>query len=105
MAEYIQVSTTTETRDDAEKIAKGLVEKRLAACVQLIGPVVSTYRWEGRVNEEEEGLLIIKTRNELYEELEKTIKYMHSYEVPEIIASPIVKGNKDYLAWLEKEVK
>jgi periplasmic divalent cation tolerance protein len=105
MADYIQVSTTTENEEDARKIARELIEKRLAACVQRIGPIKSTYWWEDKVNEEEEWLLIIKTRDEMFVEVEEAIKGGHPYEVPEIIASPIIKGNKDYLDWMEEEIK
>ena len=105
MADYIQVSTTTENEEDARKIARELIEKRLAACVQRIGPVKSTYWWEDKITEEEEWLLIIKTRDGMFGEMKEAIKGVHPYEVPEIIASPIIKGDKDYLDWLEKEVK
>ncbi|MFC1863889.1 divalent-cation tolerance protein CutA [Thermodesulfobacteriota bacterium] len=104
MADYIQVSTTTENKDDAKKIARELVQKRLAACVQTVGPILSTYWWEDKVNEEEEWLLIIKTGNKMYGEVEEVIKEMHPYEIPEIIASPVIKGSKDYLEWLEKVI-
>lgn len=105
MADYIQVFTTTENEEDARKIARELIEKRLAACVQRIGPIKSTYWWKDKVNEEEEWLLIIKTCDEMFGKMEEAIKGVHPYEVPEIIASPIIKGNKDYLDWIEKEVK
>ena len=105
MADYIQVSTTTENEKDAGLIARKLIERRLAACVQRIGPIKSTYWWEDKVNEEEEWLLIIKTSDGMFGEMEEAIREMHPYEVPEIIVSPIIKGNKDYLNWIEKEVK
>ena len=105
MADYIQVSTTTENEEDAGIIARKLIEKRIAACVQRIGPIKSTYWWKDKVNEEEEWLLIIKTSNEMFGEMEEAIREVHPYEVPEIIASPIIKGNKDHLNWIEKEIK
>ena len=105
MEEYIQVFTTTEKKEDAEKIAKTLVEKRLAGCVQIVGPIESTYWWKGNVETAEEWLLFIKTRKNLYEELEKAVKEIHPYETPEIIAMPIVTGSKDYLEWLRNELK
>ena len=105
MEEYIQVFTTTEKKEDAEKIAKTLLEKRLAGCVQIVGPIESTYWWKGNVETAEEWLLFIKTRKNLYEELEKAVKEIHPYETPEIIAMPIVTGSKDYLEWLRNELK
>ncbi|RLG05693.1 MAG: divalent-cation tolerance protein CutA [Thaumarchaeota archaeon] len=103
--EYIQVFTATERREDAEKIAKAVVEKRLAGCIQILGPITSIYWWKRGVERAEEFLLFIKSKKELYEELEKTIKEMHPYETPEIIAIPIVTGSKDYLEWLKNELK
>lgn len=100
MADYIQVFTTTEKKEDAVRIAKILLEKRLAGCIQIIGPVSSLYWWKGKMEESEEWLCIIKSEKSLYNELEKTIKDNHPYEVPEIIAVPIIMGNQDYLDWL-----
>ena len=105
MEEYIQVVTAIEKREDAEKIAKALVEKRLAACVQILGPIVSTYWWKGTIERAEEWLCIIKSKKKLYEELEKSIKEIHPYETPEIFALPVVAGSKEYLKWLSNEVK
>lgn len=105
MTEYIQVVTTVEQRTDAEKIAKSLLEKRLAACVQIIGPLVSYFRWQERLDSSREYLCLIKSRNDLYSELEAVIKSMHPYEVPEIIATPIIKGGTDYLGWLAAELQ
>ena len=105
MEEYVQVVTTTEKKEDAEKIAKAIAEKRLAGCIQIIGPITSTYWWKGNVETAEEWLLFIKSKKNFYEELEKAIKEIHPYETPEIIAMPIVAGSKDYLEWLENELK
>ena len=105
METYIQVVTTTETKEDAEKIAKALVEKRLAACAQLVGPIVSTYWWKENVETDEEWQCIIKSKKSLYGEVEKAIKMIHLYETPEIIALPIVSGSDDYLEWLNSELK
>jgi periplasmic divalent cation tolerance protein len=105
MDEYIQVFTTTEKREHAEKIARALVEKRLAGCVQIVGPVVSTYWWKGKVEIAEEWLCFIKSEKSLFNELEKAIKEVHPYETPEIIAIPIVEGSKNYLEWLKRELK
>lgn len=105
MGTYIQVTTTTETKEQAQIIARHLVDKKLAACVQILGPITSTYRWKGKVEIAEEWLCLIKTREELYSEVEKAIKILHSYETPEIIAIPIVQGTPGYLNWLEEETK
>lgn len=105
MEEYIQVLTTTGKREDAEKIAKALIEKRLAGCTQIVGPITSTYWWKGNVETAEEWLCFIKSKKALYQELEKVIKEIHPYEIPEIIAMSISAGNKDYLEWLNNELK
>jgi periplasmic divalent cation tolerance protein len=105
MTDYIQVSTTTEKKDDAEMIAREVVERRLAACSQVVGPIGSTYWWKEKIEETQEWLCIMKSRNALYHELEKAIKGIHPYEVPEIVALPIVAGSEDYLDWLNQEVK
>ena len=100
MTEYIQVLTTVENKADAEKIAETLVEKRLAACVQIIGPLISYFQWQGKLDTAGEYLCLIKSRNDLFAELEGAIKGLHPYEVPEILASPVLKGSKDYLDWM-----
>ncbi len=105
MKSYIQVTTTTESKEQAQTIAQNLVSAKLAACVQILGPITSTYRWKGKVETAEEWLCLIKTREGLYEELEKEIISLHSYETPEIIAVPISKGSADYLSWLDAEIK
>jgi len=102
---YIQVFTTVEKREDARKIAGQAVEKRLAACVQVLGPITSTFWWDNKIDEAEEWLLIMKTRNDLYDDLERLIRGLHPYEVPEILASPIVSGYQGYLDWLDREVR
>ena len=92
--------TTTETKEEAQKIAQYLVEQGLAACVQITGPMESTYRWKGKVETANEWLCLIKTREELYDKVETAIKKLHSYETPEIIAVPIIKSSSEYLNWL-----
>ncbi|MGZ3595887.1 MAG: divalent-cation tolerance protein CutA [Syntrophales bacterium] len=104
MKSYIQVVTTTDNKEDAEKIATLLVEKRLAACVQIAGPITSLYRWKGNVEKTQEWQCWVKSKKILYKEIEKAIKSVHPYEVPEIIAIPIVAGSRGYLEWLENEV-
>lgn len=103
MSDHIQVMTTVDDRGAADRMAQGLVERRLVACAQILGPVRSTYRWEGGVAEDEEWLLFLKTRQEIYAELEEAIKELHPYTVPEILAVAVWAGNADYLHWLDEE--
>ena len=81
------------------------MEKRLAGCVQIVGPIVSTYRWKEDIAKTEEWLCLVKSKKDLYEELEKSIKELHTYETPEIIALPIIAGSKDYMKWLSNELE
>lgn len=94
------VYTTCATEHEARHIARVLVEERLAACVQRLPGLLSTYVWKGEVRDDPEVLLIIKTRSGLYPQVEARIRALHSYEVPEIVALPIETGSGDYLAWL-----
>jgi periplasmic divalent cation tolerance protein len=105
MSDYIQVMTTTEKKEEAQRIARVLVEKRLAGCVQVLGPITSTYWWQDQVESAEEWLCFIKSSRQLYPELETTITEVHPYDTPEIIATPIVTGSRDYLSWLAGELK
>jgi len=105
MAEYLQVITTTPDKEAATRIAQESVEARLAACAQVLGPIQSTYWWEGSIESAQEWLCIMKTKKSLYTELEAAICQMHTYEVAEILAMPVVDGNADYLAWLGSELK
>jgi periplasmic divalent cation tolerance protein len=105
MPEYIQVVTTTAHREDAESLARALVEARLAACVQVIGPIQSTYRWHGAIETAQEWQCWAKSRLDLYDQIEAVIRRLHPYEVPEILAVPVLAGSKSYLAWLDQEVK
>jgi periplasmic divalent cation tolerance protein len=98
--EYLQVTTTTSSEEEARRIAAALVERRLAACVQVIGPIESHYRWRGEVETEREWLCLAKTEASRYPELEATIRGLHSYEEPELVATPIVAGSKGYLDWI-----
>ena len=100
MSDPIIVLVTCSSEEEALKIARSLVEERLAACVNLISPVRSIYRWEEKIWDERECLLVIKTQKQRFEELEGMVKSLHSYSVPEIIALPIVKGTSSYLDWL-----
>lgn len=104
MKTYIQVTTTTETRQQAHAIAQYLVEAKLAACVQITGPITSIYRWNGKVENTQEWLCLIKTQDDLYNKVEEAIKSLHPYETPEIIATPIIKGSKEYMNWIDDEL-
>ena len=105
MSEYSQVATTVATEKEATAIAALLVEQRLAACVQVVGPMTSHYRWQGKIEMAGEYLCLAKSRAALYPEIEAAIKTIHPYEVAEIIALPIIAGSKEYLAWLAAEVR
>jgi periplasmic divalent cation tolerance protein len=104
MKSYIQISTTTETKEQAQTIAQHLVENKLAACVQITGPITSIYHWKGKMENTQEWFCLIKTRDDLYNKVEAAIKSLHPYETPEIIAVPIVKGSKEYLNWIDEEL-
>ena len=105
MTDYIQVLTTTERKEDAQAIARSLVQRRLAACVQVVGPITSTYHWQGKIETSQEWQCWAKSRWGLYEEIERAIRQLHPYEVPEILALPILAAGESYLAWLDAEVK
>ena len=105
MTDYIQVVTTTEHKEDADAIARLLVENRLAACVQVAGPVTSTYRWQGKIETSQEWQCWAKSRREFYPQVEQAIRARHPYEVPEILALPILAGSPAYLAWLDEQVR
>jgi periplasmic divalent cation tolerance protein len=104
MTEAIQIATTTGTKADALKIAAVLVEQRLAACVQVGGPITSCYRWQDRVESADEWLCTIKTTAALFGRVEQRIRELHPYDEPEIIATPIVAASQTYLAWLRRQV-
>lgn len=98
------VLSTCGSAEEAERIARGLVEKRLAACVNIIPAVRSIYRWKGALEDEQEVLLLIKSSRALFEEVRGEIEKMHSYEVPEVIAVQIVDGAEAYLEWMGREL-
>ena len=105
MIEFLYVVTTTAEKDDARKIADHLIKARLAACVQVHGPIDSTYRWEGAIHHDTEWLCVAKTDSEKYADLEREIKRLHTYSVPQIIALPIIRGSQTYLDWLAAELR
>jgi len=104
MTGFIEVRTTTSKRDEADEIAMRLVEAKLAACVQVVGPISSTYRWKGKVENESEFLVLIKTRSDMFPEVRMFIERNHSYDVPEIISVPITGSSGPYLDWMEQNI-
>ncbi|WP_456406449.1 divalent-cation tolerance protein CutA [Caldithrix abyssi] len=102
--EIVVFCTTPDTKT-AEAIAQKLVENGLAACCNLIPGLTSIYTWKGKVQKDAEVLMMIKTDDRQYEKLEQTIKELHPYEVPEVIALDIKKGSKDYLKWIQEVVR
>ena len=101
MEQFRIVLTTASSHDEAKRIAKALVEGRLAACVNLVGGVESIYRWQGEVEEAAEVLLLIKTNVEKIEALETAVRHLHSYEVPEFLIFEVNGGSAAYLKWLD----
>ena len=104
MNDFIVVFVTVASPDEGERLARALVEERLAACVNRLRAVQSVYRWQGQVEQSEEELLIIKTKRDLFGRLKKRVQQLHSYSVPEILALPILEGSESYLRWLEEEL-
>jgi periplasmic divalent cation tolerance protein len=100
--EAILVLITTATREEADRIARELVGQRLAACVNIIPQVRSIFSWENKVSDEEEVLLTVKTRRSRFRQLAVSVKALHSYRVPEIIAVPILEGSANYLSWIDE---
>lgn len=103
-SDQVVVLITAGSQEEAQKIAGALLERRKAACVNIVPRVDSHFRWEGKLETDQEVLLIIKTRASLVDELVDLVRSVHSYDVPEVIALPIVGGNQDYLAWVDEEV-
>src|SRR5262249_46222336 len=97
--------TTIGSKSEAEVLARALVERRLAACVNMVESVGSVYRWKGEMESSKEVLLIIKTTDELFELVRNAIRELHPYELPECISFPIDKGSEAYLAWIEENVQ
>jgi periplasmic divalent cation tolerance protein len=104
-AEAIQVVTTTAERKDADALAKAVLDKRLGACVQISGPIDSSYWWNNRLETAREWTLTIKTRRDLYKPLEKLLLELHPYDQPEIIATACVEISAGYQKWLSEQVK
>ncbi len=104
MSENLVVLVTAKDKAEARRIAKRLFQKKLIACVSFI-PIESMFVWEGELQEEEEVLLIIKTRTDAFDEVATNVKIAHSYDTPEIIALPVQFGSREYLKWIEHVVK
>ncbi len=105
MADFIQVITTVDSEEDAQNIAGAVVGERLAACAQIIGPISSVYHWNDTIENAEEWMLVIKSRSDLFSELSGLIQQLHPYDVPEILATPIVAGGASYLEWMAGQLK
>lgn len=105
MTDKIVILVTTGNLRESRRIARRLVQSRLAACVNITQPVRSVYRWEGKVAEDREFLLIIKTSRKRFAEVKSTVLKIHSYTTPEVISLPILEGSESYLAWLDHSVK
>jgi periplasmic divalent cation tolerance protein len=97
---YIIVLVTTANKEEAEKIAQHLLEARLIACANIIGPVQSHFQWSGKLEKAEEYLILMKSRRDFFAKLSEAMKALHSYEVPEILVLPVVEGSKAYMDWL-----
>lgn len=105
MTDYRIVLTTAGSAEEGERIASALVEAQLAACVNIIAPITSVYRWKGAVQKEQEWLLLIKTTTSAFEKVSQKIRELHSYDLPECIQIPIEAGSAEYLTWIGENVK
>jgi periplasmic divalent cation tolerance protein len=104
MTDKIVVLSACDSEEQARRVAHALVEQRLAACVNIVPGARSIYRWKGQVKDASEWFLIIKSRRDLMDQLRAAIGRVHSYEVPELLAVPVVDGSEEYLAWLDREL-
>jgi periplasmic divalent cation tolerance protein len=104
MSEHLLVITNVGNEEDAAKVARGVVESRVAACVNIVSSVRSFYQWKGNLEDERELTLLMKTRADRYSDLEAVIHELHPYEVPELIALPIERGSAAYLGWVDENV-
>ena len=101
---YIVVLITAKDAEEAQKLAKALLKRRQAACVNILPEVNSYFWWQDKLDSAKESMLVIKTKESLLSDIIKSVKKLHSYAVPEIIALPIIGGNEDYLEWIDHEV-
>lgn len=105
MADYIQVETTTDSREEASTLSTSAVRARLAACAQIMGPITSTYWWEDQVEQDDEWLVLMKTTADCLDALTAHLNEHHSYDVPEVVAVPITGGSRGYLSWVTDETR
>ena len=105
MTEYCVIYCTVSSDQEGRLIADSLVQKNLAACVNMITPVRSLYTWKGETCDDEERLLIIKSRASIFEKVRNDIRALHSYDVPEIIAMPILQGDDEYIKWMDENIE
>ncbi|MFQ5965353.1 MAG: divalent-cation tolerance protein CutA [Candidatus Scalinduaceae bacterium] len=105
MSNYIVIFITAGSINEAKKIGRTLVEEKLVACSNIISTIRSIYRWKGKICDDKEALIILKTRKRLFKQIEARVNELHSYEVPEVIAFPIIEGSEKYLSWLTDETK
>jgi periplasmic divalent cation tolerance protein len=105
MTDYVQVLTTAGSEEEADRIGAALIEARLAACVQVAGPIASRYRWRGELEQAREWQCLAKTEARLFPQIEAAIRAAHSYEEPEVIAIPILAAGAGYLAWISDSLR
>jgi periplasmic divalent cation tolerance protein len=104
MTDKIVVMSTCGSSEEAQRLARELVMQRAAACVNIVAPVRSIYRWNGGIEDAEEWLLIVKTSRSSFDRLRNILEAAHSYELPEVLAIPVIAGSPNYLSWIENEV-
>ena len=105
MTNYIVIYITTGSVNEAKKIGRALVEEKLAACSNIVFPIRSIYSWQEKICDDKEALMVLKTKKKLFNQIVKRVEKLHSYDVPEIIAMPIIEGSSKYLSWLNEETK
>lgn len=105
MDDLVVATTTTNSVKEARELAGLLVKEKLAACVQIVPKIESVYEWEGRIHDDQEYMLVIKTREKRIDDIKKVMEKQHSYEVPEFLVLPVVDGLEDYLKWMEANTK
>ena len=105
MTDHVRVETTIDSADAARRLAESLVTARLVACAQVVGPIHSTYRWEGGPTTDEEWLLVLKTARDRLDDVVAHLGEVHPYDVPEVVAVPVVGGHPEYLRWVTEETR
>jgi len=105
MSNYIVIYVTTGSISEAKKIGRTLVKEKLVACSNIISPIHSIYNWQGKTCEDKEALMMMKTKKKLFKQIVKRVEELHSYDVPEIIAMPIIEGSSKYISWINDETK